>query len=734
MLRILTVSLLPLSLGLACIAAPCARAVPSPDDFGGQVRADVDGRAVQFPSLKNDISAKVQGDLAEVTVVQTFINPTNVPLNATYLFPLNKDAAVHAMQIRIGDEVIEARMERKAEARRTFETAKRDGKAAALLEQHRPNMFTQNIANLMPGVPIVVTLRYVQSVPRVDGAYELVLPLIVGPRYMPDANPDAMARASGPHSDADRTATETPGQWRFSPPPAYPPVNGLTAPATIDDNRVSVSIGLTAGVAIPGVTSATHAITVSGDAASQVREIKLAAGQTIDNRDFVLRYRLAAASIQAGLLTHVDETGGTFSLLIEPPASLSSEQITPREVVFVLDTSGSMAGVPMEASRAFMTHALRTLRPTDYFRIIRFSSTASELASGPVSASPSNVRAAITFVDGLTANGGTEVLAGLHKAFDAASMPGTHRMLVFLSDGYVGNEEEILRMVSDNIGQAHTYVLGVGTGVNRYLLAEMAHQGRGFMRIVDPTESGEGVAAQFARKLDTTVMTDLAIDWGTLPAHDVMPSTLPDLFAGDSIRVQGGFTGGGTHLIKINGKINGRNATLPLQITLSDQPTGDGTKAIPLVWARAQIKDNMRELMTPAHRRRSGRTDSDIQDAVTKLGLAHSLMTQWTSFVAVSMTVINPEPADARDIDVSLPMVKGVGPGAYPRPLHKPGRMPVQQRASNPIYENVAALQPTFGGASTPEPEAVGGLGMMLIGLWLALSRARKLRDGCGKA
>ncbi|MCB1513487.1 MAG: VWA domain-containing protein [Hyphomicrobiaceae bacterium] len=754
-----TIAAVAAAVFVATGALPPARAAPAPEDVTGQIRAEVDGQTLQFPSLKTDISADIQGDLAAVTVVQTFVNPATVPLNATYLFPLGEDAAVHAMQMKVGDEIIEARIARKPEARQTFEAAKREGKSAALLEQHRPNMFTQNVANLMPGMPIEVTLRYVQTVPRIDGAYELVLPLIVGPRYMPPAHGLAFARAAPGDSNKgdglvpDRHAPHEPqrngeptaaplGQWTFAPPPAYPPVNGLTAPQTIDEDRVSIAVTLAAGSNISNVASTSHAITVDGDAGSNRRRIALANGRTIDNRDFILHYTLAGDAVHAGLLSHAGENGGTFSLLIEPPAAPNADKVTPREIVFVLDTSGSMGGAPLDAAKAFMTQALRVLRPTDYFRLIRFSSSASELASGPIAASAGNIQRAMAFVSGLTADGGTEVLSGLQKAFDIQPMPGTHRMIVFLSDGYVGNEAEILRMVADNIGTAHTYVLGVGTGVNRYLLAEMAHQGRGFLRVVDPTETGEAVATAFAKRLDTTVMTDLSIDWGTLGVADVTPAALPDLFAGDSLRVQGRFSGGGTHIVTVKGKVNGQSAQMPLEITLPDGPTGSETRAIPLVWARSQIKDHMRELMTPARLRRGGRTDGQIEEAVTSLGLSHHLMTQWTSFVAVTTKVLNPEPSSARESEVNLPMVKGVGPGAYPDAAGPGGRNgvrgftpplspqptpgPVQQRASNPFYQTVVAMQPTFGGTATPEPEAIGGLGVMLLGVWLALARRRR--------
>lgn len=730
-------------------AAPAAAAPPPDDHLGGEMRAEVDGRLVQLPSLKSDISADVEGDLAAVTIVQTFVNPTSSPLNATYLFPLGKDAAVHAMQMRVGDELVTAKIDRKEKARQTFETAKREGKSAALLEQHRPNMFTQSVANLMPGQPIVVTLKYVQTVPRVDGAYQLVVPLVVGPRYMP-AKRDNVVAAAEPgdaRPDTPPAPAAPAGEWSFGLPPAYPPVNGLTTPAKIDTDRVGLEISLAAGVPIPQVTSATHAIAVSGDSAATRRKVTLAGGRTIDNRDFVLRYALAGSGIQAGLLAHraasqagtdahgaegSDAGAGTLSLLVEPPQAPAEADVTPRELVFLLDTSGSMQGFPIEASKLFMKHALGHLRPTDYFRIIRFSNFASEMTTAPVPADAYNLAMAQRYVASLTADGGTEVLTGLHKAFDMPAKTGAQRILVFLSDGYVGNEAEILRMVSANIGRTRTYVFGIGTAVNRYLLAEMAHLGRGFVRFVDPTEKNEDAATAFAKKLDTTVMTDLAIDWGDVKVSEQTPAALPDLFAGDSLRVQARFASSGRHTIRIKGRVNGREATLPLTIDLPANATGAETAAIPLVWARAQIADEMRELMVPANLRQSRRSDDQIEARVTELGLAHSLATQWTSFVAVSSRVANDNPAAARDAHVPLPMVEGVGPGAYG--LGRPGGVgggvrhaaaPVLTTGPTQVADAGFGGGGNFGGGAAPEPEAIGGLVVVLLSL-AGIARRRK--------
>jgi Ca-activated chloride channel family protein len=703
-------------LALALMAGQTEATRPAEDSLAGRVKAEVGGRTVLFPSLRTDVVADIQGDLATVTVTQTFVNPVQTALNATYLFPLNEKAAVFAMTMEVGDEVVHAKIDKREEARQTFEQGKRQGKAAALLEQHRPNMFTQEIANLMPGQPIKVTLKYVQTVPRKDGAYELAVPLVVvGPRYIPAPNaewpPVAAVLSPTPRNDAPPphvSPPSPPGVWQLGPVPKYPEVAGLTIPASIDADRVSIRVNLASGMPIAGVASATHALAVSGDA--QTKTIALADGRTIDNCDFVLRYQLSGSAPQAGLLAHRDERGGTFSLLIEPPQGISNADVTPREMVFVLDTSGSMMGLPIEASKTFMRHALASLRPTDYFRVIRFSNNASEFSSGPVPATPGNVQAGIAYVNSLSANGGTEVLTGLQLAYGVTQSPGTLRIVVFLSDGYVGNEPEILRLVAASVGQGRLYAFGIGSAVNRYLIAEMARLGRGLSRIIDPTEKGHDAAIAFARRLETPVLTDIAIDWGSLRPEAVSPSHIPDLFQGDSIRIQGRFAAAGTHTIKVSGLVNGRRAVLPVQIDLPADNTGPSREAIPLVWARSRIADHMRELMVPANLRKSGQADDALKGAVTDLGLKFSLVTQWTSFVAVSERKVNPDPASSVATGVPLPTVKGVQPSAYPVTTRSAPFAPSQST--------------TYGGSATPEPEHLFGLMLIaLLLLWRLRSR-----------
>ena len=671
------------------------------------------GKKLNLPSLKSDVEVDIEADLAKVTVVQTFINPTKAPLHATYLFPLNKDAAVHGMQMEIGDEIVEAKIKKKKKAEQIFKKAKVEGKAASLLTQHRPNMFTQKIANLIPGLPIKVTLKYVQTIPKIDNDYRLIVPLIVGPRYQPLVPKDAPMAGSNPMAvELKKIANITKyGEWEIGDLPEYPAVFGPKALSQVDRDRVSIKIKLKAAVSFSSIRSDTHEINVSGSENEKVTS--LSGGRTIDNRDFVLNYRLAGASTQAGLLVHRDEKEGYFSLLIEPPATPREQDITPREMVFVLDTSGSMEGKPMNASKVFMRHAMRNLRPDDYFRIIHFGDNASELTNGPVSANSKNILQGLSYINKLTTHGGTEIVPAIRKAFSTPRINQTVRVVVFLTDGYIGNEPEVLKLIHRKIGNARIYAFGVGSSVNRFLLSEMARVGRGFARYIDPTENPDEVAITLAHKLESPLLTDISIDWKKLKVSEVTPEIIPDLFSGDSIRIQGKFKGEGLETIQVRGKVRGRNASLPLQLNLpKDNYYEASTSPIPLVWARSKISDYMRELNTPKTMKASGFSDEELEFKVTTLGLDHSLVTKWTSFVAVSRRVVNLQDGMTPDGKVPLPMVKGTTTNAYP--------------------PSVSILGGNMAGNSTPEPATVMGMFVVgaagLVALWF-IRRKNRMED-----
>ncbi len=671
------------------------------DDVAGRLIGSGAAGQLDLPLLKSDLSVDIQGDIATVQVQQVFVNPSDDPMSAEYLFPLNQKAAVYAMQMRVGDEVIEAEVQKKHEAEQTFETAKQEGKAAALLTQHRPNMFTQNISNLMPGQPITVTLSYVQAVPKIDDAYELVLPLVVGPRYQGrmDFEPTSETVVLSDFHEEELAASavaEIDG-WEVSKLPEYPPVPGLTNPDTIEPARVSLALNLRGAVPVSNLTSATHDLQL--DESDGIISATFKDGRVIDNRDLVLRYELGGDQTAAGVLAHHDERGGFVSLLIEPPKVPQSDQITARELVFVLDTSGSMGGAPLDAGKRFMETALRGLRPEDYFRVIRFSSGASEFASQAVPATPGNIRSGLRYVRDLRAGGGTEIDNAIRHAFATRQPENTLRIVVFLSDGYIGREADVLRTIRRQIGDARIYAFGVGTAVNRYLLDGMAKEGRGYARYVDPTQRASDVAETLAQDLKSPVLTDISVDWGGLNVTDVVPQHIPDLFDGGSIRVMARYEGGGPTDIKINGLVQGRDAQMPLSPNLPSRPTAEddmrqGT-AIPLTWARTKIADLGRALAVQTGNPRK------LEAQITDLGLKFNLQTQFTSFVAVSKQVVNEGEVPARVTPVVLPQVAGVGAAAYPKTA--------------------------FSGSSTPEPQTIFGLIVLAALGALRLTRVRRI-------
>jgi Ca-activated chloride channel family protein len=677
-------------LALVLCAPALAHADPSgpsgaPDAplAGGSVQAEVDGRTVPFPLLKTDAAVHIDGDLATVELVQTFDNPLNQPVHARYIFPLPPNAAVHAMKLVTGDQVVRGVVQRKAEAQATFDAAQRAGKQAALLTQHRPNVFSQQVAHLVPGQPITVEISYAHVVPKRDGAYHFHFPMVVGPRYLP----------------ADRSTDGDPpplqvGQWNL---PASPPVGGLSAPpAAIDPERVHIEVHLDGGRAVRGLSSPSHGLDVQRPSAA-ARVVRLASGRTIDNQDFVLHYRLSddhAASVGATAWRDPEgEADGVVSLLVEPPAGAPEAQVTPREMVFVLDCSGSMHGEPMDASKRFMRRALETLRPGDHFRVIRFSDSASAFNAHPLPATPENLRRASTFIDQLEGQGGTEMTWGIRAALDPAPIPGAMRIVVFLTDGYIGNDVDVVRMVRARRGETRLFSFGIGRSVNRYLLEEMARAGRGLARFVRPEEDAEGAADRLAERLRAPYLTDVAVDWGKAPVFDATPARLPDLFLGESVRVLARYrcsTGGadcGTHRVTVRGRVAGQPVSLPLDVTLPrSAPDAD---ALPIVWARGQIADRMHTYLTPGLEPAARET---VQEEVVQLGLTHQLVTQWTSFVAVADRVVNPAPEAVARADVAVPQVSGVSQHAYPQ----------------------------FSGSGAPEPHEYAAMLLLMLMAWMA--------------
>ncbi len=726
--------------------------------LGGRLETEINGRTLSLPLLKSDYKVRIEGDLAHVTLTQTFENPSKQPLHARYLFPLHREAAVNAMTLRVGDEQIEAVIQEKKQAQKTFEAAKAKGAGAALLTQHRPNMFTQDVANMMPGLPVTVTLQYVHALPRKDSLYRLVLPLAVGPRYQPTGQKTPLSLVGGRDQGItpaiqddlilDELQDHAEGQWQFDPAPSLSQdIAGLTQPESLTEERVSISIDLDGGMEIQAIDSPTHALAIHPEGSGK-RRITLDDNRVIDNRDFELRYRLASDETAIGLTAMATEEDGYLSLLIEPPLAPETQPIMAREVVFLLDCSGSMSGAPMMASKAFMREALKALRPHDSFRIIRFSDRATEFSQTPLPATANNIAKGLTYTERLQGSGGTEMMSGVRQALEAPIPQGSMRLVVFLTDGYIGNEADVLRVVEQEKGDARLYSLGVGSGTNRYLLEELSRVGKSTVRFLDPTEGHEALIAQskdLANRINLPVMTDLAIHWGDLKIKELYPTTLPDVFAGDSLRVMARYEGEGPQDITVTGHLAARNGRLTLNANLPAAPRKQAaaateqdlkTSALPAMFARKAIADHMFALISPRDRRAHDLSDAELREKVTALGLQHHLVTQWTSFVAVTKAVLNPEPATTDTVSVPNSKIAGTEKEAYetrtPVPLQKEAQHATTLRAKTQIAQATPAgsaeLSPyRFAGAPAPEPESWAALLLMtLLGGW---AFARKKRS-----
>jgi len=601
-----------------------------------------DGRSLSTTPVgpvHTEVDAQVTGGLASVTLRHTFDNPLSIPVDGTYLFPLPQGAAVHQMTFTVGDEVIEGRVMERGQAAATYTAAKEAGHAAALVQEHRPNLFSQGVANLPPGESVVVELHYVHPVPRVDGAYAFHLPLVVGPRYSP------------PGGD---------GQGPEAPLPAAP---------SIAENALDVDITIDAGLPIRGLDSGGLQVAVAAPSEER-RVLHLEADTPGFEDDLVVRYETAGPASALGVTTHSDGKERLVQLIVEPPTELAAQQRTPRELVFVIDRSGSMGGAPLDACKRLMRHSLAGLHPEDTFRIVVFDNRPGELSGESLPATDANLARAEEFIDGLIANGGTEMRAGMKAALAPPIEDGRLRLVVLLTDGQIGNEAEVVQLVDRMRGTARIFSLGVGSHPNRYLLESLSRAGRGVARVVGPQDDAAEQAERLAERLATPALTDLRVDWGGAPVRSVTPLRLPDLFLGDSLRVLAQVESAGSWPVTVHGKVGGVPHSVDAVVTVADEPTAD-SPALPMAWARAQVDEKLALYTLVGAARGSGAQDAGgerlaLQADVTALGLEYGLVTPWTSFVAVSARPADDEPVRVAD---RPPAVYSPSGSAAPEPV-----------------------------------------------------------------
>jgi len=589
------------------------------------------------PLKHTDVKAQVSGFLSRVTINQEFENPFKEKIEAVYTFPLPQNAAVDDMTMVVGDRTVRGKILRREEAQAVYEAAKNNGQTTSLLNQERPNIFTQSVANILPGEQIKITISYVETLKYEDGSYEFVFPMVVGPRYVPGT--PAGAQGDGFSPDTDRV----PDGSRITPQPAPA---GMRA-----GHDVSLQVSLDAGVPIDGLSSKTHEVNIErpDDHRAQVTLKDLA---TIPNKDFVLRYDVAGAKISDAVLTHSTGTGGFFTLILQPPERVTVEDVTPKELVFVLDTSGSMSGFPIEKAKETMKLALDNLYPYDTFNLITFSGDEHILFPEPVPATKENLAKAQAFLETRQGSGGTEMMKAIKASMDPSDKQDHVRVVCFMTDGYVGNDLEIIGEVQKH-PNARVFAFGIGGSVNRFLLDNMAKYGRGEVEYVALNDDGSAAARRFYERVRSPLLTDISLDWNGLAVSDVYPKNVPDLFSAKPVIVTGRYSGNGRGTIRLKGKMSGRDFVREIPIDFSSPQTHD---VLATLWARTRIADLMSQDFNGAQR---GAMKEDVKQSIVQLGLDYRLMTQFTSFVAVEEMIVT-DGGQPRRIDVPIEVPEGV--------------------------------------------------------------------------
>jgi Ca-activated chloride channel family protein len=565
---------------------------------------------VPVPLKHTDVKANIAGYVATVDVVQQFHNPYDGKIEAVYVFPLPHNGAVSEFVMAVGERRIRGIVRERQEAERIYRQAREQGHVASLLTQERPNVFTQKVANIEPGKAIDVHVRYFHTLAYSDGWYEWVFPMVVGPRFNPPGGTDGFGATGRDGRGASGQKTEL----------------QYLKPGERSGHDVAVGVRLDALVPVEQVESRSHKVSVNRQSPQQF-DVALDEGDHVANRDFVLRWKVAGDGIKSGVLVRHDKTkeGGHFALMLVPPEDLRRLPRSPVEMVFTLDVSGSMEGRPIGQAKAAVRYALTHMRPDDTFQVVRFAAQADAMSDRPLPATPDNVRRALQFIEGTTAGGGTMLLDGLRKALETPADESRQRYVVFLTDGYIGNDVETLGALQRMLGGSRVFSFGVGSAPNRYLLEHMAKLGRGAVAYLGLDDNADEVMAQYFERVSHSAMTDLAVDWDGAQVSDVYPQRLPDLFVGRPVTLAGRFTGAPPQTVKVTGKLRGEPLTVEARVVPAD--SGETPTALPSIWARMKIADLADRLAL--------QPDPDVPSQVRQIALEHGLVSAYTAFVAV---------------------------------------------------------------------------------------------------
>ena len=576
----------------------------------GALMAKVPGedKPVPVPLKHTDVKAAIAGYIASVEVTQQYQNPYDTKIEAIYVFPLPHNAAVNEFIMQIGQRKIRGIIREREEAEKIYREAKSQGYVASLLTQERPNIFTQAVANIEPGKQIDINIKYFHTLAYVDGWFEFVFPMVVGPRFNPPGSADGVGAVARGAYGISGQKTEV----------------QYLRPTERSGQDISLSVDLDAGVALESVICRSHNVKLEKIEGSRAK-IVLAESDRIPNKDFVLKYQVAGREVKSGIITHRDQRGGYFAMMLVPPKELTQLKRRPLEMVFTIDVSGSMSGRPVQQAKRAIRWALENMDERDTFQVIRFSNDAEKLFGSPKPVTHASMKQALSFIDSSQGGGGTMMMQGIRESLDFPHDENRLRFVSFLTDGYIGNEREILAAVHKWLGPSRIFSFGVGSSPNRYLLDHMAKMGSGAVAYLPLTEDPEDVMRQFFDRISHPAMTDIAIDFGAMNIRQVYPERIPDLFVGRPVILTGRFDGSAEASIRVKGIVGGE--VRETNVRAGDSESTAGNKALPVIWARSRIAD------LADH---SAWDDGgDWSRQIRSVALEYGLMSPYTAFVAV---------------------------------------------------------------------------------------------------
>jgi Ca-activated chloride channel family protein len=626
-----------------------------------------------LPLKRTDVDVDIAGVIARVRVTQVYRNEGTRAIEASYVFPGSTRAAVNSLTVRLADRIIQAQIREKNQARKDYDSARQQGKTAALLEQQLPNVFQMKVANILPGDEVQVELSYDELLVPQAGSYQFVFPTVVGPRY------------NSPRSELAQAA------WV-----SQPTLRAAALPADAFDLKLAID----APLAIQEIRSSTHAIGLQRSQGERHAQVRLdpAADMPHNNRDFVLDFRLAGEHIESGLMLLPGKGPGGenfFLAMIEPPRSVPAEAVSPRDYIFVLDVSGSMHGFPLDTAKAMLERLIGGLRPSDTFNVLLFSGSSKMLSPRSVPATRANIAEALSTIRGFAGGGSTELIPALRRVYAQPKADKVSRTVVVVTDGYVTVEREAFELVRKNLSQANVFAFGIGSSVNRHLIEGLARAGMGEAFVITDPMQAAREAVRFRRMIESPVLTQLQARFEGLEVYDVEPGQLPDVLGERPVILFGKWRG------KPQGRliVEGQAADGPWrqQIPVDARSLHPDAAALRSLWARhriAQLQDQ-----------EALQGGAELREQITGLGLRYGLLTQYTSFIAVDQVVRNPAPGQSTRVD-------------QPQPL------PLPQGVSELALGSAPGAGAEVPG--TPEPETLGAIAVVLSILAMLRRRARR--------